>query len=132
MEERRSVGKILRKLRESTEESGAIEVDILAKTAILRSKHKAFKKTPDWPLGEVVRRKLAKREKSQSRKKDTTPPYPSIWSADRFDMAYIPALHKRIIRLQIRIRVGGKGWGSNARRSRLARRSVLICTLDMI
>jgi hypothetical protein len=62
MEERRSVGKILSHLRESAEESDAIEADVLTKTSLVRSKLKAFKKMPDRPLGEVIKRKQARRE----------------------------------------------------------------------
>jgi len=79
MEERRSVGKILSHLRESAEESDVIEADVLSKTSLVRSKHKAFKKMPDRPLGEVIKRKQAKREESQSRGKDATPKYPNIY-----------------------------------------------------
>ena len=121
MEERRSVGKILRQLRESAEESDAIEADVLAKTAIVRSKQKAFKKTPDRPLGEVVKRKLAKREVAQSRMSDTTPACPSIYSAEIFDRPYVRALHKRTIMFQLRYRVDAKGPGRYAKKSRLIR-----------
>jgi hypothetical protein len=68
MEERRTVGKILSQLRERSEESDATDADILAKTAIVRSRRKAFKKKPDTPLGEVVKRKLAKRTESSHSK----------------------------------------------------------------
>lgn len=91
MEERRSVGKILSHLRESAEESDAIEADVLTKTSLVRSKRKAFKKRPDRPLGEVIKRKQARREESQSRAKDTTPKYANIYSPEIFDTPYIRA-----------------------------------------
>jgi hypothetical protein len=121
MEERRSAGKILSHLRERAEESDAIEADVLTKTAIVRSKHKAFKKTPDKSLGEVVKRKLARREESQSRLRDATPAYPNIYSAEIFDTPYIRALHKRTIMFQLRYRADAKRWGRNAKKSRLIR-----------
>ena len=121
MEERRSVGKILSHLRESAEESDLIEADVLTKTLLVRSKRKAFKKMPDRPLGEVIKRKQAKREASESRVKDTTPVYPSIYSAEIFDTPYIRALHKRTIMFQLRYRADAKGWKRYAKASRLIR-----------
>lgn len=111
MEERRSVREILSHLRERADESDAIEADILTKTAVVRSKHKGFKKMPDRPLGEVVKRKLAKREESQRRLKDNPPVYPNIYAAEIFDTPYVRALHKRTIMFQLRLRVNAKGWG---------------------
>jgi hypothetical protein len=121
MEERRSVGKILSHLRESAEESDAIEADVLTKTSLVRSKRKAFKKTPDRPLGEVVKLKKVKREESQSRVKDTSPEYPNIYSAEIFDTPYIRALHKRTIMFQFRYRADAKGRKRYAKTSRLIR-----------
>jgi hypothetical protein len=121
MEERRSVGKILSHFRERAEESDAMEADVLTKTALVRSKYKAFKKTPDRPLGEVVKRKLAKREESQSRWKGTTPAYPNIYSAEIFDTPYNRALHKRTIKFQLRYHVDAKGRRRYAKQSKLAR-----------
>ena len=121
MEERRSVGKILRQLRESAEELEAIEADVLTKTAIVRSKQKAFKKTPDRPLGEVVKRKLAKREKSQSGMTNSTAVYPNLYAAETFDQPYVRALHKRTIMFHLRYRVDAKGSGRYAKKSRLIR-----------
>ena len=114
MKERRSVGKILSHLRERAEESDAMEADVLAKTAILQSKHKAFKKTPDAPLGEVVKRKLARREKSRhSEAKNAAGLFPDIHSTGAFDTPYISAAHKRTIILALRYgyRINSKGWG---------------------
>lgn len=121
MEERRSVGKILSHLRESAEESDAIEADVLTKTSLVRSKRKAFKKMPDRPLGEVIKRKQARREESQSPAKDTTPKYANIYSAEIFDTPYIRVLHKRTIMFQLRYRTNAKGWRRYAKTSRLMR-----------
>ena len=111
MEERRSARKILSLLKERAEESDAIEADVLTKTAVLRSKHRGFKKTPDRPLGEVVKRKLAKREESRRRLKDTRPVYPIIYAAEKFDTPYVRPLHKRTIMFQLRRLVNAKGSG---------------------
>ena len=61
MGDRRAVNQILNHLRETAEETDASEVDVLAKTRLIERKHKAFKKSPDSPLGIVVKKKLAKR-----------------------------------------------------------------------
>jgi hypothetical protein len=63
MGERRAVGQILSHLRESAGKSDADEADVRARTKLVERKHKAFKKSPDSPLGVVVKRKLATREK---------------------------------------------------------------------
>jgi hypothetical protein len=63
MEERRAVGHVLRHLKEKPDEDGAIEADVLARTLTLERKRKAFKKRADEPLGTVIKRKLARREK---------------------------------------------------------------------
>ena len=63
MEDRRAVGHVLRHLKEKADEDGAIEADILLKTLTLQKKRKAFKKRADEPLGTVIKRKLARREK---------------------------------------------------------------------
>jgi hypothetical protein len=72
MGERRAVSQILSHLRESAGESDADEADIRAKTKLVERKHKAFKKSPDSPLGVVVKRKLARREKSSQSQTDGT------------------------------------------------------------
>jgi len=121
MEERRSVREILSHLRERAEESDAIEADVLTKTEVVKSKHKGFKKTPDRPLREVIKRKLAKREESQSRLKDTPPVYPNIYAAEIFATPYVRALHKRTIMVQLRYHVNAKGWGRYAKKPKLIR-----------
>jgi hypothetical protein len=121
MEERRSIREILSHLRERAEESDAIEADVLTKTAVVRSKQKGFKKTPDRPLGEVIKRKLAQREQAQSRMKDTPPVYPNIYAAEIFDTPYVRALHKRTIMFQLRYRVNAKRWRRFAKKPRLIR-----------
>ena len=57
MEERRAVGHVLRHLKEKPDEDGAIEADVLSRTLTLQKKRK------DEPLGTVIKRKLARREK---------------------------------------------------------------------
>lgn len=63
MGERRAVSQILSHLRESAGENESDQVDVRVRTELVERKHKAFKKSPDSPLGVVVKRKLAKREK---------------------------------------------------------------------
>jgi transketolase len=63
MEERRAVGHVLRHLKEKPDEDRAIEADVLSKTLTLQKKRKAFKKRADEPLGAVIKRKLARRDK---------------------------------------------------------------------
>jgi hypothetical protein len=63
MNERRTAAEILRKVKGSEEQSDSAEADALTKTALLSSKRRAFKKSPDEPLGVVLKRKLARREK---------------------------------------------------------------------
>lgn len=69
MGERRAVNQILNQLRESAGEGEAVHADVRVKVRVVERKYKAFKKLPDVPLGEVIKRKLARREKlSQSQK----------------------------------------------------------------
>jgi len=63
MAERRLISEILGHATGQSDDGRAEEADILAKTAIVVKKHKAFKKTPDSPLGEVIKKKLTKRTK---------------------------------------------------------------------
>lgn len=121
MEERRSVGQILSHLRSSAEESEVVEADVLTKASLVKSKRKAFMKIPDRPLGEVIKRKQARREESQSRVKGTAPAHPNVYSAEIFDTPYIRDLHKRTIMLQLRYRADAKRWKRYAKISRLVR-----------
>ena len=59
MRERRAVSEILSRVSERPEESE--DADIRAKTKIVETRRKAFKKRPDSPLGIVIERKLTKR-----------------------------------------------------------------------
>jgi hypothetical protein len=118
MEERRSAGKILRKLREDADKLNAIEADDLTKTSVIRSRQKAFKKTPDRPLGEMVKQKLESRAAVQSGIANTFPVWPNMHSAEIFDRPYVRAIHKRAIMIQIRYHVNPKRSGSHTKRSR--------------
>jgi hypothetical protein len=66
MNERRTAAEILRRVKGSEEQTDSAGADALTKTALLSSKRKAFKKSPDTPLGVVVKRKLARREKQDA------------------------------------------------------------------
>jgi hypothetical protein len=63
MDERRTVGEVLGQLKGSVQEDAATEAELLAKTRIIDSKRRGFKKRPDTPLGVV----LAKKAKKQSK-----------------------------------------------------------------
>ncbi len=63
MNERRTAAAILRTVKGGEEQNDPADVDALTKTALLSSKRRAFKKDPDKPLGVVLKRKLARREK---------------------------------------------------------------------
>jgi len=121
MGERRAVAQILSGLRERAGENDAIEADVLAKTTIAESKQSAFKKTPDVPLGIVVKRKLAKRELPQSKTSDTAHVYPDIYSEGIFDTPYIRALHKRLITFHLRYRINAHTWGTNKKKPKIVR-----------
>ena len=87
MQERRSIGKIPSHLRGRADETDATEADVLAKTAIVESRHKAFKKKRDAPLGEVIKRKLARREESRlsGDTRNAARSFPDIHSEGAFD-----------------------------------------------
>ena len=57
MDERRTVGEVLGRLKGSVEEDEAIEAEILAKTRVLDSQRRGFKKQPDTSLGVVLVKK---------------------------------------------------------------------------
>jgi hypothetical protein len=104
MEERRSVGKILAHLRDCSDESDAIEADALARTSILKSRHKAFEKTPDSPLGKVIKQKLSRRS-SGPRVRATYSV--GLHDVERiFDSSYDRELHRRSILLYLRYYTG--------------------------
>jgi hypothetical protein len=115
MEERRSVGKILSHLRENAEESDAIEADVLTKASIVKSKHKAFKKMPDSPLGEVIKQKLARRAKVLQIKAANSG---RVYNIEKiFDTPYDRALHKHGILFLLRLRIGPPRWGPHKKKS---------------
>lgn len=62
MDERRTVGEVLGRLKGSVQDDVAIEAELLAKTRIIDSQRRGFKKQPDTPLGVV----LAKKAKTNS------------------------------------------------------------------
>jgi hypothetical protein len=73
MGERRAVAQILSHLRDDAAEDDATEADVLAKTTIVETKRKAFKKHRDTALGVVVKKKLAdRRDQSNTRRLDAT------------------------------------------------------------
>ncbi len=123
MGERRAVGQILTGLRERAEESDAIEADVLAKATIVESQHSAFKKTPDVPLGVVVKRKLEKRLKTpQSSAEEAAGVFPNIYSEQIFDTPYIRALHKRLVMFHVRSHIDPKGWARNRKKTEPVRK----------
>lgn len=119
MGERRAVGQILSHLRGSAGEEDASEADVLAKTTIVERKHKAFKKSPDSPLGVVVKKKLAeRREQSHPRQQDAAP-FGLDFEADGvFDTPYDPTLHKRLILRELRYHTVRPNWGPHKKKSR--------------
>jgi hypothetical protein len=63
MDERRTVGEVLGRLKGAVQEDVATEAELLVKTRITDSRRRGFKKQPDTPLGVV----LAKKAKKQPR-----------------------------------------------------------------
>jgi hypothetical protein len=115
MEERRSVGRILSHLRERAEESDATEADVLTKTSIVKSRHKAFKKMPDSPLGEVIKQKLTRRAKVLQTKAANSG---RVYNIEKiFDTPYERALHKHGILFLLRLRIGPPRWGPHKKKS---------------
>jgi len=60
MDERRTVGEVLGRLKGSIQDDEATEAELLAKSRITDSKRRAFKKQPDTPLGVVLAAKNSK------------------------------------------------------------------------
>ena len=122
MGERRAVNQILSHLREGAGESDADEADVQAKTTLVERKYKAFKKSPDTPLGVVVKRKLARRGKvSKSQTQGPTRFDLKIHSEGIFETPYNRAFHKRTIMFHLRYRVKAHVWGRNKNKSKLVR-----------
>jgi hypothetical protein len=61
MDERRTVGEVLGRLRGCVQEDEATDAELLAKTRIIDSKRRGFKKKPDTPLGIVLANKKARK-----------------------------------------------------------------------
>jgi len=123
MGERRAIGQILSHLRESAEESDVSEADVLAKTEVIQRKHKAFKKSPDSPLGVVVKKKLAKRrDQSHISREDATPFRLNFGGDGIFDTLYDPTLHKRSILRELRYHTVRPNWGPHKKKSQRYRR----------
>ena len=63
MDERRTVGEVLGRLKGSVQDDLAIEAELLAKTRVIDSQRRGFKKQPDTPLGVVLAKKAKKQPK---------------------------------------------------------------------
>jgi transketolase len=66
MDERRSTGEVLLRLKGSIPEDEASDAELLVKTRITVSKRKGFKKQPDAPLGIVLAATKSGRLKSSA------------------------------------------------------------------
>jgi hypothetical protein len=119
MGERRAVSQILSHLRESAREEDASEADVLAKTTVIKRKHRAFRKSPDSPLGVVVKKKLAeRREQSHTSQLDEAPLGLNFEADGVFDTPYDPTLHKRLILRRLRYQIVKPNWGRHKKKSR--------------
>jgi hypothetical protein len=58
LDERRTSGEVLRRVRGAVQEDEASDAELLAKTRITDSKRRGFRKQPDTPLGVVLADKL--------------------------------------------------------------------------
>jgi hypothetical protein len=63
MDERRTVGEVIRRLKGNIQEDEAADVELLTKTRTTDSQRRGFKKQPDSPLEVVLARKRTKRAK---------------------------------------------------------------------
>jgi hypothetical protein len=118
MGERRAIAQILSHLREGAAEGDAAEADVLAKTTIVETKRKAFKKHRDTALGVVVKKKLAeRRDQSHVSQADTTPFSLNLETEGIFDTLYDPALHKRSILRVLRYHTVRPNWGPHKKKS---------------
>ena len=120
MGERRAVNQILGHLRESAAEDEATEADVLAKTSIAKSKHKAFKKFPDSPLGVVIKEKLANRTQQEI----ASPTYPfryyiSFDAKGVFDTLYNSTFHKQPLLFAFRSVTGNLRWGRQEKKTEI-------------
>jgi hypothetical protein len=62
MDERRTVGEVLGRLKGSIQEDEATEAELSAKSRITDSQRRGFKKQPDTPLGIVLAMKRARKK----------------------------------------------------------------------
>jgi hypothetical protein len=60
MNQRRSANEVLRRIKGSVQEDDAVDAEHLARTRIIDSKRRGFKKRPDTPLGVVLAQKQKK------------------------------------------------------------------------
>jgi hypothetical protein len=63
MDERRTTGEVLSRLRGSVQDDEATNIELLAKTRISDSRNRGFRKRPDIPLGAMLKRKAEKKSK---------------------------------------------------------------------
>jgi hypothetical protein len=61
MDERRTAGEVLGRIKGPVHEEQVVEAEFLVKTRIIDSRRCGFKKTPDVPLGLVLQKKKAKK-----------------------------------------------------------------------
>ena len=121
MGERRAVNQILGHLRESAAEDDATEADVQAKTSIVKSKRKAFRKLPDSPLGAVIERKLAQRTKRATTRPIHAFQFVSFKFHGLFDTPYNSRFHKHSILDNLRYLTGVRGrW--QTKKTRTARK----------
>lgn len=62
MDERRTVGEVLNRLKGDVQEDEASAAELQAKTRIVDSERRGFRKKPDTPLGVVLENKRAKKK----------------------------------------------------------------------
>ena len=66
MDERRTVGEVLDRLKGRIDEDEATEAELLAKARITDSRWRVFKKRPDTPLGVVLAQKKARKKSGKA------------------------------------------------------------------
>jgi hypothetical protein len=64
MDERRTAGEVLRRLKGYVQEGAATEAELQARTRIIDSQRRGFRKRPDTPLGVVLAAKRASKNRS--------------------------------------------------------------------
>jgi hypothetical protein len=64
MDERRVVGEVLGRLKGCVQENEATEAEVQAKTRIIDSQRRGFRKRPDTPLGAVLAAKRIRKKSS--------------------------------------------------------------------